>query len=235
MAHPQAGAGLFIHLTEHEDRLFQHPTLGDLAVEILRLSGAFSDATEDAGALVSAGHVVDEFHDEHRLADPGSPEEPRLAPTLEGSKHVDHLDTGLERLGFGRSTGQRNRTTVDGPLLQVDKIVVAQTIDHPSEHVEGSPPGGIAHTDGDGRTRVDELVAAGQPLNGCKRNGTHGLAIEMADDLDRDGDTRSLLERRFATVTPRGTVGCLQKRPEFGQWWIHGHIDHTAVHPYHQT
>jgi hypothetical protein len=86
-----------------------------------------------------------------------------------------------------------------------------------------------------GAPRVDELVAAGQPLNGCKRNGTHGLAIEMADDLDRDGDTRSLLERRFATVTPRGTVGCLQKRPEFGQWWIHGHIDHTAVHPYHQT
>jgi len=44
------------------------------------------------------GHVVDEFHDDDRLADAGTAEETDLAAFEEGLDQVDHLDAGLKHL-----------------------------------------------------------------------------------------------------------------------------------------
>jgi hypothetical protein len=66
---------------------------------------------------VHLGDVVDQFHDENRLAHAGAAEQADLAALGVGGQQVDHLDAGDEDFGFRRLFDEVGRGLVDGALF----------------------------------------------------------------------------------------------------------------------
>ena len=99
---------------------------------------------------------------------------------------------------------------MDGPLLQVDKIVVAQTIDHPSEHVEGSPPGGIAGSATEpGVTlfiRVTDVAAAAARVRELGGEVVSGGIVAQTEQVI--ANLRSVLDTAGCTLADVVKVTC---------------------------
>ena len=90
------------------------PELDHLVIEVVALARALADAGEHRIAAVRLGDVVDQLHDQHRLADAGAAEQADLAALGVGRQQVDDLDAGDEDLRFGRLVGEGGRRLVDG-------------------------------------------------------------------------------------------------------------------------
>ena len=88
--------------------------LDHLVIEIVALARALADAGEDGIAAVRLGDIVDEFHDQHGLADAGAAEEADLAALGIGREQIDDLDAGFENLRFRRLVGVGRRRLMDG-------------------------------------------------------------------------------------------------------------------------
>jgi hypothetical protein len=67
-------------------------------IEVVAFAGALADAGEHRVAAVRLGDVVDQFHDQHGLADAGAAEQADLAALGVGREQVDDLDAGDEDL-----------------------------------------------------------------------------------------------------------------------------------------
>ena len=130
----QADAGArarrLVHLAVDERRLgaFAAALLVDagfdeLVIEVVALAGALADAGEHREAAMRLGDVVDQFLDEHGLADAGAAEQADLAAARVGRQQVEHLDAGDQDLGLGRLLDifgagwwiERMATPVTGP------------------------------------------------------------------------------------------------------------------------
>ena len=82
----QAGAGRFVHLAVHEGDfrraevvLLDDARFGHFLVEIVAFPGALADSGEHRHAAMELGDVVDQFHDDDRLAHAGAAERADLA------------------------------------------------------------------------------------------------------------------------------------------------------------
>ena len=65
------------------------------AGQVIALTGALADAGEHGVAAVLQRNVVDQFHDNDRLANPGTTEEPDLAALGVRGQQVDNLSVAL--------------------------------------------------------------------------------------------------------------------------------------------
>ena len=83
-----------------------------LAIQLFAFAAALADTAEQADAVVMPDHVVDHLGQQNGLADPGAPEQSRLAAAFERHQHIDGLDAGLEDLALGGSLRQRRRRAV---------------------------------------------------------------------------------------------------------------------------
>ena len=88
------GACVVVHL---DDAGVDH-----LVIEVVALAGALAHAGEHRHAAMRLGDVVDQFLDEHGLADAGAAEQADLAALQIGRQQIDHLDAGDQDLGRGR-------------------------------------------------------------------------------------------------------------------------------------
>ena len=77
----------------------------ELVIEVVAFAGALADAGEHRIAAVGLGDVVDQFLNQHGLADAGAAEQADLAALGIGREQVDDLDAGDENFGFGRLVG----------------------------------------------------------------------------------------------------------------------------------
>jgi hypothetical protein len=93
--------------------------LDHLVIEVVALAGALADAGEHRIAAVRLGDVVDQFHDQHGLADAGAAEQADLAALGVGREQVDDLDAGDEDLRFRRLLDIGRRVLVDGARAAV--------------------------------------------------------------------------------------------------------------------
>ena len=107
-----AGARRLVHLAEHQGALgaFAAALLVDagfdeLVIEIVALAGALADAGEHRVTTVRLGDVVDQFLNEHGLADAGAAEQADLAALGVRREQIDDLDAGDENFSFGRLVG----------------------------------------------------------------------------------------------------------------------------------
>ena len=120
-----AGARRLVHLAEHQRDLGAFGgrvavlVLGDdagveeLVIEVVALAGALADAGEHRDAAVALGDVVDQFLDQHGLADAGAAEQADLAALGVRREQVDDLDAGDEDRGFGRLVDEGRGLGVD--------------------------------------------------------------------------------------------------------------------------
>ena len=109
----RAGGRAVVLLRVLVDAGFDH-----LVIEVVALARALAHAGEHRIAAVRLGDVVDQFLDDHGLADAGAAEQADLAALGIGREQVDDLDAGDEDFRLGRLVGEERRRLVDGaPLL----------------------------------------------------------------------------------------------------------------------
>ena len=65
-------------------------------VKIVAFARTLAHAGEDGKTAVAFGDVVDQLHDDDRLADARAAERADLAALGEGTNQIDDLDAGLE-------------------------------------------------------------------------------------------------------------------------------------------
>ena len=103
-------------------------------IKIIAFARAFADAGEYRITAVRLGDVVDQFHDQHSLADAGTAEQTDLAALGVGREQVHHLDAGDENLRFGRLIGVGRCVLMDCALtLTFDRTGF---IDRIADHVD---------------------------------------------------------------------------------------------------
>jgi len=97
-----AGAGRLVHLTEYEGAFRLHVGIwmtrvgvdlgfDELVIQVVAFAGPLADAGEYRITTMRLGDVVDQFLDQHGLADTGATEQADLAALGIGRKQVDDL------------------------------------------------------------------------------------------------------------------------------------------------
>ena len=116
---PRARAGRFVHLAVDQRGLrengFARLELGlaHLEEKVVTLTSTLTDAREAGHTTVCLRDVVDQFHDQNRLADTRAAEETDLAALAVWSEKVDDLDARLEDLDLGALIHERRRLLVN--------------------------------------------------------------------------------------------------------------------------
>merc|ERR1719354_1379187 len=109
-----------------------------LVVQIVTFTGPFSHSGEHGVTTMGLGDVVDQLHNEDRLADTSTSEQTDLASLGVGGEQVDDLDSGFEDLLGAAGVSELWWGGVDGcEVLGVDGTSLVNwlpnDIDDPSE------------------------------------------------------------------------------------------------------
>ncbi len=140
------------------------------------------------------GDVVDQFLDDHGLADARAAEQAHLAALGVGREQVHHLDSGAEDLRFGRLFGIERRVGVDRARLRVRDG--AGLVDRFAHHIDDAPERAVADRHRDRQAGVDDLLAAHEAFGRVHGDGADGRFAEMLGDLEHEALTLVLrLER----------------------------------------
>ena len=86
-------------------------------VQVVTLTSTLTDTGENRVTTVGLGNVVDQFLNQHSLADTGTAEKTNLATTSVRGEEVDDLDAGFEHFGLGRLLDKLWGVGVDGREL----------------------------------------------------------------------------------------------------------------------
>ena len=137
------------------DARFDH-----LVIEVVAFAGALADAGEHRIAAMRLGDVVDEFHDQHRLADAGAAEQADLAALGVRREEIDDLDAGDEDFRFRRLIDEFGRRLMDGAARRgLDR---ASLVDRLADDIDDAAQCFIADRHHDRRAGVDNVLAAHQ-------------------------------------------------------------------------
>ncbi len=163
-------------------RVLVHAGLDHLVIEIVALARALADAGKHRITAMRLGHVVDELHDQHGLADAGTAEQPDLAALGVRREQVHHLDAGNQNRRFGRLIGVGRRVLMDGALgVAFDR---AGLIDRIANHVDDAPEEAGTDRHRNRRAGVADFLAADQTFAGVHRHGAHGVLAELLGDFE---------------------------------------------------
>ena len=146
-------------------------------IEVVALAGALADAGEHRVAAMRLGDVVDQFHDDHGLADPGAAEQPDLAAFRVRRQQIDHLDPGDQDFGFSRLIDEFRRRFVDRGALLGDHG--AALVDRLADDVEDAAERLWTDRHHDRLAGIDDLSAPHQPVRRVHRNRAHDVLAEL--------------------------------------------------------
>src|SRR5262249_23277776 len=141
-------------------RIDIHLGLDHLVIEVVALARALAHTSKNGIAAVSLGDIIDELHDDDRLADPGTAEEPDLAALGVGRKQIDDLDTGDRNLRLGRLFGVRGCRLVDGTARLCPNRT--QFVYRLADDIDDAAETFFADGDGDRTAGVDDFLATHQ-------------------------------------------------------------------------
>ena len=153
------------------------------AQQVVALAGAFAHAGEHGEAVVPLGDVVDELHDEHRLAHARAAEEAHLAALEVGAQQVDDLDAGVEHFLRHGQVLEAGRLAVDG--VRALAAQRADAVDGFARDVEQAALDLVAHGHGDALPGGGGGHAARHAVGGVHGHGAHHV---VADVLAHLGD-----------------------------------------------
>jgi hypothetical protein len=180
-------------------------------IEVVALAGAFADAGEYRIAAMGLGDVVDQFLDQHGLADAGAAEQADLAALGVGRQEIDDLDAGDQNFRFGGLLGVGRRRLMDGAVaFGFDR---PGFIDRLADHVHDAAERPRADRHHDRVAGVADLLAADQAFRGIHRDGAHGGFAKMLGDFEHQ-----------AVAAVLG----LERVENGGQMPFELHVDHGA-------
>jgi len=132
-----------------------HAGFHHLVVEVVALARPLADPGKHREAAVRLGDVVDQFHDDHGLADTGAAKQSDLSALGVWCQQVHHLDARDQDLRLRRLVDiGRGRPVngIGGPRL--DRLAL---VDHVSDDVDQSPKGLRSHRHLDRLAGIDHL------------------------------------------------------------------------------
>ena len=151
-------------------------------IEVVAFAGSLADAGEHRVTAVRLGDVVDQFLNEHGLADAGAAEQADLAALGVRRQQIDDLDAGDENFSFGRLVGVGRRFLMDrAHVFGLDR---ACFVDRLADDVDDAAERAGADRHHDRRAGVGDFLAAHQALGGVHRDGAHGGFAEMLRDFE---------------------------------------------------
>ena len=161
------------------DARFDH-----LVIEVVAFARAFADAGEHRIAAMFLGDVVDEFLDQHGLADTGAAEQSDLAAARIGGEQIDDLDARDKHLRFGRLVDEGGGFRVDGRRWSV-LIGPASSTGSPMTLMirpsVASPTGTEI-----GRTGIGHRLAAHQAFGRVHRNRADRRFAQMLGHFEHE-------------------------------------------------
>ena len=156
----------------------------EFVIEVVALAGAFADAGEHRIAAVGLGDVVDQFLNEHRLADAGAAEQADLAALGVRREQVDDLDAGDENLRFRRLIDiGRGRLMDRAARLHLDR---PGFVDGFADHVHDAPERALADRHRDRLAGVGDFLAAHQAFGNVHGDAAHGVLAELLGDFEHE-------------------------------------------------
>ena len=184
-----AGARRLVHLAVHQRAfgafaaaLLVDAGFDELVIQVVAFAGALADAGEHRITTMRLGDVVDQFLNQHGLADAGAAEQADLAALGVRRQEIDDLDAGDENFRFGCLVGVGRRFLVDrAHVLTLDRT---HFVDRLADHVHDAAERAGSDRHPDRAAGVVDLLAADQPLGGIHGDGAHRGFAEMLGDFE---------------------------------------------------
>src|SRR6202163_58709 len=154
----------------------------ELVIEIVAFAGPLADAGEHRITAMGFRNVVDQFLNQHGLADAGAAEQADLAALGVGRQEIDDLDAGDENFRFGRLVGVGRRRLMDGAVaFRFDR---PGFIDRLADHLHYTAHRSPAPRTHDRVAGVADFLTTDQTFGCIHGDGTHGGFAEMLRDLE---------------------------------------------------
>src|SRR5665213_2499683 len=186
---PGARARRLVHLAVHQRAfgafaaaLLVDAGFDELVIEVVAFAGPLADAGEHRITAMCFRDVVDQFLDQHGLADAGAAEQADLAALGVGRQQIDDLDAGDQNFRFGGLLGVGRRRLMDGAVaFGFDR---PGFIDRFADHVHDAAERSCTDRHHDRVAGGADFLAADQAFRGIHRDGAHGGFAEMLGDLE---------------------------------------------------
>ncbi len=157
------------------------------------------------------GDVVDQFHDQNRLAHAGAAEEADLAALGIGRQQVHDLDPGHQDLGFGGLLVELRGDLMDRPgFLGVDRAALVYRF---ADDVDDPAQGRVAHRHRDRTVHVGHFLATHETFGRVHGDAAHGVFAQVL--------------RHFQNQSLSVVVG-FQRIEDRGQMVIEMHVTNGA-------
>ena len=176
-----------------------------LVPEVVALAAALADAGKDGIAAVLHGDVVNQFLNQHRLADARTAEQADLAALGIRLEQVDDLDARFEDVDGRLLLGERRRLAVDLPALGVVRHGRA-SVDRRAEGVEHPPERPLADRHADAAAGGDRLHAAGEVFALREHDAAHGVSADLLRDFHHDAAAVDVDRQRLADARQRARL-----------------------------
>ena len=157
--------------------VLDHARLDHLAQQVVSFTGALTHAGEHRDAFVALGDVVDELHDEDRLAHTCTTEQPNLSTLGVRLNQVDHLDACEQHVGRGAQIFELRGRLVNA--ASSFERTVGDAVDGFAHHVEETTLDAFSGRHGDACSCGLHSHATAQPFGRFHRNGTHGVFTDV--------------------------------------------------------
>ena len=151
-------------------------------IEVVAFAGALADASEHRVTTVRFGHVIDQFHDQHGLADAGATKQADFATLGIWREQIDDLDARHENRGLGGLVGVSRRFLMDG----AQRIALDRSgfIDRVANHVDDAAQQSRTDRHGNRRAGIGDFLSAHQTFRGVHRDGANCRLAEMLSNLE---------------------------------------------------
>src|SRR5690348_12739464 len=206
-AHAQARSGRLGHLPVNQCRarllgVARHHDSGFLKFqpEIVPFAGALTDSRENRYATVLHGDVVDEFLNQHGLADAGSAEQPDFSAFQERLNQVNDFNARLKHFERRGLVAQQWRRTVDVVIGLAGER--AELIDRLAQNIHHAAERWASHGNRNSRAGVVRLHPSHESLGRFHSDGAHAAFAQVL--LHLCGDVNRLRHIEAVARDPHG-------------------------------
>ena len=195
----------------------QHAGFLHLEPQIVAFAGSLAHAREHRNAAMFQSDVVDQLHDDDRLADARAAEQSDLAAAQIGLQQIDHLDAGLEHLQLGGLLFESRRrhdgwttscAVLMGPMLSTGSPITFIT--RPSVWL---PTGTSIRM-----PQAHGLHSAHHAVGGLQRDGAHASFADVLRHFGHHVDGHGRVEAFAGDVHRRVDDGDLVFRETECRW-----------------
>ncbi len=132
------------------------------------------------------GDVIDQFHDDHGLADARAAEQSNLAALQERLNQIDDLHSGFEHFGGCRLLVERRRQTMNRhSLFELDRTELIHGF---ADHIHYAAQSSAAHGNGNRPALVNGFHAAHHAVGGRHGDAAYSPFAEMLLHLENHVD-----------------------------------------------